>query len=212
MKQLSIFLSTLLFCLIIIDTPADAHKVNVFAYAEGGTITGETSFSGGRPAQNAEISVQDRATGAVLLQTRSDSRGTFSFPIPDRARDERLDLLIVVLAGEGHRNDWLLTAEDYLPGQPDTAPGNRTYPAAEKQSPAAIDRPAQQIAATPTWSEEHLQKIVEAAVEKQVAPLKRLVLETRQSGPGLRDIIGGIGYIVGIFGVIALIKSQKGGK
>jgi nickel transport protein len=211
MKQLSIVLSILLLCLVI-HTPANAHKVNVFAYAEAGTIIGETSFSGGRPAQNAEISVQDRTTGAVLLQTRSDSQGAFSFPVPDRARTERLDLLIVAGAGEGHRNEWLLTAEDYLPGEPDTALGGQSPAAIERQASVAIDLPQQQIAAPPDWSEEQLQQIIETAVEKQVAPLKRLVLETRQSGPGLRDILGGIGYIVGIFGVIALIKSQKGEK
>ncbi|MEE4315061.1 MAG: hypothetical protein V2J11_11215 [Desulfofustis sp.] len=211
MKQLSMFLSILLLCLVI-TTPGNAHKVNVFAYAESGTIIGETSFSGGRPAQNAEISVQDRATGAVLLQARSDGQGTFSFPIPDRARDERLDLLIIVHAGEGHRNEWLLTTEDYLPGEPDTAPGGQSAAATERQSAVAVELPPQQIALPPSWPEEQLQQIIETAVAKQVAPLKRLVLETRQSGPGLRDILGGIGYIVGIFGVIALIKSQKGGK
>ncbi|MCB2218247.1 hypothetical protein [Desulfofustis glycolicus] len=211
MKQLSIFLSILLLCLVI-TTPVNAHKVNVFAYVEAGTIIGETSFSGGRPAQNAEILVQDRATGAVLLQTRSDSQGTFSFSVPDRARDERLDLLIVVRAGEGHRNEWLLTAEDYLPVETDTAPDDQSHAASERQSPVAIELPPQQIALPPPWPEDQLQQIIETAVEKQVAPLKRLMLETRQSGPGLRDILGGIGYIVGIFGVIALIKSQKGEK
>ena len=211
MKQYSIFLSILLLCLAV-STTADAHKVNVFASAEAGTIIGETSFSGGRPAQNAEISVLDRATGTVLLRTRSDSQGTFSFPVPDAARDQRLDLLIVVLAGEGHRNEWLLTAEDYLPDDAGAAPHTPSSTASDTQSAVAVDQAPQEITAPPAWSEDRWRQLVETAVEKQVAPLKRLLLETRQSGPGLRDILGGIGYIVGIFGVIALIKTKKGEK
>jgi nickel transport protein len=205
MRQPFFCLSTLLLCFVLATT-AKAHKVNVFAYAEAGTIFGETSFSGGRPAQNAEISVQDRASGTVLLQTRTDSQGIFTFPVPESAQTERLDLLIVALAGEGHRNEWLLTADDYLPEGADRGA------VAGHPSPA-VNRPvSQQNAGPPAWTDEHLQHLVETAVEKQIGPLKRLLLEMRQPGPGLRDILGGIGYIVGIFGIIALIKAKKGEK
>ncbi len=211
MNPLIFYLSILVVCLTL-STTADAHKVNVFAYAEAGTIIGESSFSGGRPARNAEISVQDRATGAVLLQTSTDDQGTFSFPVPSAARDKRLDLLLVVLAGEGHRNHWLLTADDYLSENAVAGTTARSPTTTQARSSTAADQPLQQTATPPPWSEDKWRRLMETAVEKQVAPLKRLVLETRQSGPGLRDILGGIGYIIGIFGVIALIKAKKGEK
>lgn len=211
MKQLPLLLSSIFLCLVVTAT-ASAHKVNVFAYAEAGTIIGEASFSGGRPAQNTEISVQDRATGTVLLQTRSDSQGTFSFPVPDEARSRRLDLLIVALAGEGHRNDWLLTADEYLPEDADTHPGGASSAPADTLAAAAADQIPAPDAGPSACSAEQWRQLIESAIAKEVAPLKRLVLETRQSEPGLRDILGGIGYIVGVFGAIALIKAQKGEK
>ncbi len=202
MKQSLFFLSMLLLCFALAAT-AEAHKVNIFAYAEAGTIVGETSFSGGRPAQNAEVSVQNRASGSVLLQTRTDSQGKFSFPIPESAQTGRLDLLIVVLAGEGHRNEWLLKADDYLPDADQSEAAGQPSPTVSRPGPPHAAEP-------PVWTDAHLQQLIETAVEKQIGPVKRLLLETRQPGPGLRDILGGIGYIVGIFGIIALIKAKKG--
>ena len=38
---------------------------------------------------------------------------------------------------------------------------------------------------------------------------KLVKIEERMSKPSLRDVFGGIGYIVGIFGLIALIKGKK---
>jgi len=51
--------------------------------------------------------------------------------------------------------------------------------------------------------------IVERAVDARMAPVKRLLLESARQGPGPTEIIGGIGYIVGLFGVAAFLSARR---
>jgi len=112
-QRCSVVLVVSVFFLLTTGT-AFAHKVRIFAYEESGAIVGETAFSGGRPARNAEIVVKDKATGTILTTTRTDVKGAFSFPVPERAGREHLNLQLIVNAGEGHRGEWLLAADEYL--------------------------------------------------------------------------------------------------
>jgi nickel transport protein len=79
-----------------------AHKVNVFAYVEGETVHTESYFPDGRPVVGGTIEVRDR-NETILLAGKTDEKGLFSFPL---AKKE--DLTIVINAGMGHRNSYLL--------------------------------------------------------------------------------------------------------
>ena len=46
-------------CLIVCISPAFAHKINIFAYAEGKTITGSVYFSGGAKAKSLTLTVDE---------------------------------------------------------------------------------------------------------------------------------------------------------
>jgi len=50
---------------------------------------------------------------------------------------------------------------------------------------------------------------VEAIVHRELEPVKRMLAELSQSGPGVTEIVGGIGYIIGLFGIVAYMKSRK---
>ena len=89
------------------------HKVSVFAFVEGGVIKGETAFSGGKPVKNGQIMVLNADSGKEMFRLQTDSKGLFSFPLPEEARTEGIDLQIVLLAGEAHRGEWILTAAEY---------------------------------------------------------------------------------------------------
>jgi nickel transport protein len=114
--------------LVILLLPAlvQAHNVSVFALVEEGTVIGETYFSGGKPAKNSRIVVLRGDTEEELLSLQTDQQGRFSFPIPETALKEGFDLKIVLLAGEAHRNEWLIGATEFL--TPETATP-RTAPA-----------------------------------------------------------------------------------
>lgn len=191
-------------CILLPVKPVAAHKVNIFALVENGTIIGTATFSGGRPAKQAEIIVLDKDSGTPLSEGKTDEQGTFSLPVPPKAMELKSDLVIVVKAGDGHRNEWLIAAEEYLSATPNSdvaAPARPEPPSAE---------PAEPEQTTP-FSEERLQNLVETAVERQITPLKRLLLENRDRQPAWRDVVAGIGYILGIFSIIAWIKQRKGG-
>ncbi len=181
--------------------PADAHRANVFAWEEGGTIKVETSFSGGGPAINAPVQVRDDATDTLLLTVTTDGQGVASFPIPDAARTARSDLRLVLQAGQGHRGEWIIRADEYL-GAP---AGAETAPPAPK--PAATATSAAKAA--PAIDEATLERIVSAAVDKQIAPMRRTLAAMAEPGPSLRDVLSGLGYILGLFGIAAWARSRR---
>ena len=183
-----------------------AHRVRVFAYGEGDKIVGETSFSGGRKPKNAEIIVTEAKGGRTLLNCRTDDQGRFSFKIPAEARDKHLDLLIVINGGEGHRGEWPLPAIEYLDEVDDN------YPAAEQVKSSTDNGNGLQGKNTsqlPTVNEQQIRRVVAEVMEKKLAPIKYMLAENRDQGPGLRDILGGIGYILGLAGIAAYFKSKS---
>jgi nickel transport protein len=94
------------FLLVLTVGGASAHKVNVFAYAEGGTIHTESYFPDGKAVEGGTIEVFDTA-GSKLLEGKTDQEGKFSFQI---SRKE--DLTIVLNASMGHRNEYLLKKKE----------------------------------------------------------------------------------------------------
>lgn len=191
----------LLLVLLLLPCTASAHKIRVFAYAEGDLVKGEASFNGGKSARNIEILVTDNTTAKTILTVKTDESGEFSFPISAAMKEAQLDMLIIANAGEGHRNDWLLQAADYLPdvaaAHIDKQPIEKTQSTTPTTGPTGVD-------------EKTLKRIVDQSVAEQLGPIKRLLIERNEKKVSLQDIIGGIGYIIGLAGLAALMKSKKG--
>ncbi len=55
---------------------------------------------------------------------------------------------------------------------------------------------------------EDVERIVNAALDAKLSPIKRLLGEQVEAGPSLRDIIGGIGWIFGLIGVAAYFRRR----
>ena len=62
-------------------TAAQAHKVTIFAWAEGNRVFTESKFSGGKRVKDGLVTVFDSA-GNQLLEGRTDENGEFSFEAP----------------------------------------------------------------------------------------------------------------------------------
>jgi nickel transport protein len=213
------------FLLFALSRPGLAHRVNVFAYVEGDTVYVECSYSKSDRVRFGDIEVKNAATGKVYLTGKTDEKGNFSFPVPPEARAAKADLTILLRSGEGHQNDWIVKADEYLSAAPAAA---TTPPAAAAAAPGASDKPtavaqspAQAAAPTPAATPAAaavapldpatLQAMVEAAVEKKIAPLRKILLDEKEKGPGLTEIFGGIGYLVGMAGLLAYARSRKAG-
>jgi nickel transport protein len=195
-----------LLVLCVWSTPALAHRVLVFAYAEGDTIFTESKFIPNDPVRQGKILVQDAKTGQTLLTGTTDEAGKFSFKIPAQAAAQKMDLKIVAEAAMGHRGEWLLKAANYLGG---TQAASTPAPAAATAAPAATATPAPAAAKSGTVEQQALEAAVNKALERQLAPINEKLTELTIHRTSLTDILGGIGYILGFFGLGAYFMSKR---
>lgn len=92
--------------LMVAATPAWAHKLKVFAAAEGSAIVGTAYFAGGGKAMDSAGQVLG-ADGAVIASFRTDAEGGFRVPVA-----ERRDYRVTVDSGDGHVAEALIPADD----------------------------------------------------------------------------------------------------
>ena len=88
-----------------------AHKVNLFAYTEGGKIYTESYFPDGKPVEGGKVLVYDSKDN-LLLEGVTDKGGLFSFDIPKVD-----DLTIVIDASMGHKNSFKLKKAEVEAGK-----------------------------------------------------------------------------------------------
>ncbi|MFC1526139.1 hypothetical protein ACFL6X_04935 [Candidatus Latescibacterota bacterium] len=165
-----------------------AHRVNVFAAVDGDTIRAEVYYNDGSPCRGAELIVLDAETREVT-KGETDTEGRYAFAVPEVA-----PLTLVVEASLGHRAEFELSAADLsLP-----APGVTTRGRANSGEQQVLAADGGQAPATPS-------------VQGRLASLERAVrrLEKAHEAAGLRDAIGGIGYILGLAGLWALLASRR---
>jgi nickel transport protein len=168
-----------------------AHKVNVFAWVEGDMVFVEGYYPGGKKAQNSLVEVYN-SRGGKLLEGRTNKKGEFSFKIP--AKD---DLRIVLTASMGHKNDFTIAAADLGGLGPSfKEPITTTTKTDAPPSPTTVNM-------------SQLQGMIDEALDRKLDPVIKLIRNTRKEGPGVTEIVGGIGYIIGLFGLVMYFKSKK---
>lgn len=192
-------------CLAVLlaAAPASAHRVNIFAYVDGGEVMVECSFNRSAKVKQGRMEVEDAVTGARLLEGRTDDNGKFRFPVPAAAARNGHGLRIRVDAGEGHRNEWIMDATE-LDGV-SSAPA----PAEPSGAPVPVQATIPTMPAANGWATpEDVERIVDRALNARLAPINRLLAEQSEAGPGLADIIGGLGWIFGLVGVAAYFRRR----
>ena len=210
MGRIYLVLITAFFLLTFPASPAMAHKVIVFAYVQGDSVYVESKFAGGRKVKQGNVSVSD-SSGTVLLTGTTDDAGNFSFKPPNAG-----DLVIQINAGVGHLGKWTVTASELA----DAVKGPENEPAASKQtstdsseSESAKSQPeTKSESIQPAVDPRVLEKMISKAVKREIKPVLDILVEARTEGPSFKDILGGIGYIFGLFGVAAYMASRKKGK
>ncbi|MCM0754929.1 cobalamin biosynthesis protein CbiL [Desulfovibrio aminophilus] len=183
--------------------PALAHKVNIFAYAENGSIHTESSFGGKRAVNQGIVEVRDTAGGELLLSGTTDDDGKWSFPIPAQFREKRPGLTLVIKAGEGHQGQWEMKPEDYLESGAAAAPQPAAQAAEAQAAPAPSAAQAPADAAT-------LEQTVNRIVEAKLAPLRKQIGEAETGDPGPAEILGGLGFIMGLGALVMAARRRKG--
>ena len=204
-KDLKIFFLILMG--LMLTTSAYAHRVIVFAWVEGDTVYVQSKFSGGRKVKDGLITVTD-AAGRELLKGRTDAQGEFSFKIP-----RRTELHIILQAGMGHRAQWIVPLSD-MPSAEGNAGSGAPAPVAQSQTDAAAAGKLQAPGGSsrPVLSgpdARQIEAVVEKALDRKLKPLYKMIADSRPTGPTLADVLGGIGYIIGLVGLGAYVRYRK---
>ena len=189
MRSARWLLSALLLLIAFPASLAFAHKLKAFGFAEGAAIHGSVYFSGNVAAQGVRIQVFD-PDGALLAETTSDDDGRFTIT----AR-RRVDHRIVADSGDGHRAEYIVPAHELPPALPGPAT-SATSGAAQATEPA--DPPAGVSAGVGPPAE--LEGMIERTVARQVGPLREQ-LDAFEHRVRWHDVLGGLGYILGITGI-----------
>lgn len=219
----ALFICALLCPLAFAAPQALAHGVFIFAWPEGGRLCSESYFGKSGKVRGGEVRLFSVA-GDLLAEGRTDEKGLICFDAPATAQD----ILFVVSAGQGHRAEFLLPEKDVAEAASRAAPasGHNSGFAAAPAAPepdAAASRPddagsAALVPAADPNTGAPLSPALEAAVraavreevERAVTSLRRQLTESAQGGgPGLRDIVGGLGWIAGLAGLAALYAARR---
>ena len=180
-----------------LPSDAGAHRVNIFAWVEGDTVLVECKYPDGREVYEGVIRVLDSA-GKELLNGKTNTKGEFSFKVPKQD-----DLTIVLEAGMGHRADWPLSKQDLAPAGESAVP---SAPAPKTEAPPPAAKESAPGAASPLPA--GIDQAIEKALDKKLAPVLRMLAEMHEQKVRLTDVLGGIGYIIGLVGVAAYFKRK----
>lgn len=189
--------------LLSFTTSSFAHKVRIFGWLEAGKIRTESKFSGGKAARNMNVVAIGTESGKELASGTTDVNGHFNFDAPTNFSE---GLKITVQGADGHKGSWIFEATELS-----------NIPAVEHTHTAAPQHLTQHIALKDSEtltcvSQEELSEIIEASLEKKLAPLRRSLAENSEKKTTLQDILGGIGYLLGLAGIAAYIKNRKESK
>ena len=176
----------------IMGASAHAHGVYIFAWVEGDTIYTDSYFSSKKKVKDGVVKVFN-SSGDILLEGKTDESGEFSFKIPGE-----IPLRLVLEAGTGHRGEFLLESDE-------------TAGIAETPTSPKISDGFQDPSSPPSHMEtDRIRKVVEETLDSRLKPIAKALAESRQNkGLGLTEIIAGIGYIVGIMGIILYFRAKK---
>ncbi|SNS94605.1 cobalt ABC transporter permease [Antarctobacter heliothermus] len=187
MKRLARFL-ILILTLCALPLPALAHKVIASVFPSGSAIEGEIGFSNGSMAPDLPVQVYG-PDGALLGETVTDADGFFLFtPTTAVTHIFRADL------GAGHVAETTMPADEVAavlgvkaPETPTTAPP----PVATGVALSAADRAE-----------------IARIVRDEMRPLRREIAAYREKND-LQTILGGLGYILGLFGLAFYIAARR---
>ncbi|MBK8175067.1 MAG: hypothetical protein IPK66_07315 [Rhodospirillales bacterium] len=184
---------------VLAASPAYAHKLKVFATAVGPRIDGSAYFVGGGPARGAKIVVATPG-GETLALLQTDDDGKFAI-----TATRRVDHVIIVDCGDGHVARFVIAAEDLPASLPESSQAG-----AQAAVNPNVSRPSVEEAMQPAGKAgpEALPDAVAAAVAAQIRPLREQ-LNAFEDEVQLRDILGGLGYILGLAGLAAWLRARQ---
>ena len=177
-----LFAAMLALTLALCPLPALAHKVIASVFPSGSDIEGEIGFSNGDMAVGKTVQVYEDQ-GALLGEAVTDEDGFFIYtPTSPVTHIFRADL------GAGHVANVEMPAAEVA-----ALMGKDPAPTAPATPTTAANSAAPQSLSDEAKSE------IARIVRDEMRPLRREIAALREHRD-LQSILGGIGYIIGLFG------------
>ncbi|MCD6407612.1 hypothetical protein J7L87_01000 [bacterium] len=183
----------LIFSFLFLAFSLYAHRVDIFPYIEGNKLMVECYFSDGTPAKNCKVEIYKGKE--KILVGKTDNEGIASFPI-DKIKGE---VKIVLVAGMGHRAKTIYRMEE------EEKPQMVEAPQIEKKE-NVVEKVKE--GKEKYFDEKEIERKIELAVEKSIKPLIKMMEEEKRRIK-FSEVVAGIGYILGIFGIIAILYRKK---
>ena len=216
-SRLALPLWLLVLTLAMGSESAMAHRLLVFAFAEGPVIEGSAYFAGGAPASGVKVRIEG-ADGRMLAELVPGADGDFRYRATAPA-----DHRVVVRSGDGHRAEWLVRAAELAPAfgegveaslseaDASSESGNTavqaTDPSAMEQAVSVVPE-RDDLVAGAAAVDPALASALERAVARQIRPLRE-ELAAASARASLRDVLGGIGYILGLAGLALWWRGRR---
>jgi len=170
---------------------AQAHQIRMSVYVEGNDLEGEIYYVGGGNPPGAGAQVELKLDDKVLATTVADKEGLFIFEsVSPDSYSVRAD------GGQGHVAFYELDRSEF----PDAEPQAEVATETESRNTAAVNSELQCSPMTP----QQLQK----AISKAIRPLREKI-DRYEAKTRMHDVLGGIGYIFGLFGLFMFIRNRK---
>lgn len=187
----------ILFCFILWGN-ASAHRVIAFASYDGRIITVEGYLSGGERVRNGKVIVKD-STGHTVATGKTDEKGIFSFDPKGKP-----PFSIVLKAGPGHLAKTIINIPKGQPKDISHKMVLRGSSASPSNSPSRKEPPNGSLSSEKTGCPNDAILAKLESIRLDIDELRRAQEQVR-----LHDILGGIGYLFGIFGLIAILRSRE---
>lgn len=208
-----------IFVLICMPSASFAHSVYIFAWIDGSQICTESYFTQKNKVRGGEVLMQN-SSGEILARGITSEDGVLCFPLPEQAQP----LEFIVLAGAGHRGTYNLSeselalainTKDEVVEVTAEIPQQNVSPVQELQTNAQerleeVFFPAGSNEVQLNGiSETRLRQIVREELQSQLSPMRQYMAEKLEDKtPGVREIVGGIGWLVGL-GALGFWYSQR---
>lgn len=181
-------LSLTLAAALMAPLPALAHKVISSVFPSGDAIEGEVGFSNGDMAVDLQIDVFNEA-GEKLGEARTDADGFFIYtPTKPVTHIFRGDL------GAGHVAEMTMPAEEVA----------EIMGVATEATPTAVPT----TDAPTTGLSQDAEAEIAKMLRRELRPLRQEITALKNE-TNLQSILGGIGYIVGLFGFGFYIAARR---
>ncbi len=189
----------LLFSVLWFPTDVFSHGMKITARMDNRQLVVESSLEGHKLPKGSEVVVTDNQSKKELLKGAVATKGIFKVPLPTDLLANPVDLLVSVSDRYGHHAKTVVKHELYEGLLP-----QKQKSQSHTQQPQK-DQPEKEL---PT-SQESLRQMMGELMEQKLSPVRAQLAALEKDRVSFRDIIGGIGYLVGLAGLAAWMRSRK---